>query len=269
MFRWTYLLALTTLLAQVQPPSTRVADSQSTLYLVTEGAKITRAHLLGFAAEDWTAMVDYLDAEGDGIAVSPFLDRRADREMIINDIIRRLQSALGPYGIKVVRHNGPVVEGDGSTTLFLGRSTLSNGYHIASDVDYLNNNRTDVAFVGDEDWGNATATAMALADVALHEASHTYGLYHVNCLEGKTLYPETMGLRYSTTDQSEWIRDTGLLDRIFPEYLDHGAGRGPQNAHRTMLMNFSGSRVERRHLDKEPRARLDALLGCFEGRRVH
>ena len=242
-------------------PFTVEPSQRSTLFLVTEGRTITHSDLVRWAGNDWQKMVCYFDSEGDGITVSPLLAGHPDRETIIDGLIQRVRKTLAPYGIEVVRHAGAVVEGKGATTIFLGRSTLSNGYHIASDIDYLNDNFTDIAFVGDEDWGTEDKTTMALADVAQHEAGHTFGLHHVNCFEGGVLHSESMGLRYSTSDQSAWPRETRFPDHAFPEYLDHGSGNGPQNAHRTMLSNF---KVTRTGLSgkQEPRTTLNALLGC-------
>lgn len=206
-------------------------------------------------------MVNTFDAEGDGIRVSPLLADRADREDIIAELLRSLRGDLAPFGITVVRHVGPVVEGNGTTTIFMGKSDLSTGYHVASDVDYFNNNATDIAFVGDEAWPSTASAAMALADVALHEAGHTYGLYHVDCREGGVFYPESMGLRYSAP-QSQWLRDTSFMDRSFPEYLKHGGGNGPQNAFRTMESNFDSRRVAPTSVS-EPRVPIEVLIECW------
>jgi hypothetical protein len=231
-----------------------------TLYLVVDGANITRADLARWADKDWPQMITILDAEGDGIHVSPLLANRPDREAIITDLIRRLQEDLAPFGISVVRHAGPVVENSGATTIFLGKSDLSSGYHIACDVDVFNNNKTDIAFVGDEDHGSSASTAMALADVTLHEAGHTYGLHHVDCHQNGVLYPESMGLRYSAP-QPEWIRDTSFMDRSFPEYMNHGGGRSPQNAFQTMKANFDARRTAPAST-VEPRVPIEGLIEC-------
>ena len=253
-------LALAPLLAQGDDTPKNSQSQRATLFLVVDGARITRADLVRWAATDWPGMIDTLDAEDDGIRVSPLLANRSDREAIIKDLIRRLQEDLAPFGITVVRHVGPIVEGEGATTIFMGKSDLTNGYHIACDVDFFNNNGTDVAFVGDEDWPNAASTTTALADVTLHEVGHTYGLHHVDCDDGGVLYPESMGLRYSAP-QSQWVRDTSFMDRSFPEYLNHGGGHGPQNAFRTMKSNFDSRRVAPA-ASAEPRVPIETLSEC-------
>ena len=166
--------------------------------------------------------------------VQAFLGNRADREQIISQMLTMIQTDLNPFGIRVMRTTGGAVENQGVTTLFLGRSTLSNGlYHVADDIDFGNNNRTDIAFVGDEDWGTASNTAIAMSDVALHEAGHTFGLYHVQSGSAS----ESMGLRYNTP-QSQWVTDTRFVDQAFNELPGHGGGRGPQNSFQTMLRAF-------------------------------
>jgi hypothetical protein len=99
------------------------------------------------------------------------------------------------------------------------------------DIDVGNRDRTDVAFVSQEDWGSANNTAIALADVVLHEAGHTFGLAHVN--SGTAL--ESMGLRYSISDQSRWVQDTTFLNQTFPSLY---AGSPSQNSYQVMAATF-------------------------------
>ena len=210
-----------------------------TLYVNFDGASLTNAQLRVWASTDWAAGVSgYLDTEGDGIRVTRFLNGRADRDAVIAGIILNLQADLAPYGIKVQRTTSLAISGVGATTLFFGSNNIDFGSHIACDIDYSNNNKTDIAFITDEVWETTSRTITALSDVALHEAGHTFGLFHVNTTVNGTIYPESMGLRYSTPS-TEWIRDTSFMDRTFTEYLDHGDGRGTQNTHQTMLANFS------------------------------
>src|SRR5262249_30395081 len=117
-----------------------------TLYMVFDGATITRSDLLRWSA-DWSADArvwrdEYLDAEGDGIQVQPYLAGRGDREPIINRIIELMQDDVRAFGITVVRHSGPVVEGVGATTLYVGPAALSgSGFAgIAGDIDFGNDN---------------------------------------------------------------------------------------------------------------------------------
>lgn len=206
------------------------------LYLNFDGATISRTDLVRWANGQWDP--DGLDSDRNGIAVQRFLSGRGDREAIIGQIINMVQADLSAYGVTVRRHTGLAVEGQGATTIFLGQSTLTDGgYHIACDVDIGNNNLTDIAFVGNEDWGSANDTAIALADVTLHEAGHTWGLWHV--ASGAAI--ESMGLRYNT-DQSEWVQNTRFLDQTFQAYSSGGFahGPGPINTHRTMLSAFNG-----------------------------
>lgn len=174
-------------------------------------------------------------------------------------ILQHVQIDLQPYCITVERHYGSAVEGTGETTVFVGPSTMFHP-HIASALDFGNDNPTDVAFVGEEDWGDVDHTILALSDVVLHEAGHTFGLFHVNTEQNGVLYPETMGLRYSSP-QSEWIQDTSFLDRTFEEYDDHGGGRGAQNAHDVMMSNFHSSTT---HLSRVHDSVLEELLPVYQ-----
>jgi len=214
------------------------SGSSRILYLNFDGAVISRTDLVRWAGSDWAGSVDALDADGNGISVQPFLRTRGDREQIISRLMQLVQDDLRPFGITVQRHTGLAVENQNATTIFLGPSTLSNNYyHVACEVDQGNNNRTDIAFVGNEDWGTVERTALALADVTLHEAGHTYGLWHVS--SGNEL--ESMGLRYSVNDGNLWVQNTSFLDRTFVEYVDPNGyrhGPGPQNSYRSMLQAF-------------------------------
>ncbi len=212
------------------PPGT----GNRVLYLNFDGYNITRTELVRWAGSDWSGSVNDFDADQNGVNVQAFLGSRADREQIISQMLTMIQTDLNPFGIRVMRTTSGAVENQGATTLFLGRSTLSNGLvHVADDIDFGNNNRTDIAFVGDENWGTASNTAIAMSDVALHEAGHTFGLYHVQ--SGSAA--ESMGLRYNTP-QSQWVTDTRFVDQAFNELPGHGGGRGPQNAFQTMLRAF-------------------------------
>ncbi|RLS54415.1 MAG: hypothetical protein DWH91_11905 [Planctomycetota bacterium] len=225
-----YTLTLTP--QDVLPPAAH------TLYLNFDGASMSNSQLLSWAGSDWSGSVSsYLDPEEDGITVGRFFDGYASRSTIIAGIMANLQADLAIYGIAVEQTSGLAVTGTGSTTIFFGDHNMTGIPHVACDIDYNNNNQTDIAFVLEEDWGNAADIITALSDVALHEAGHTYGLFHVNSTVSSVIYSETMGLRYSTSE-SEWLRDTLYMDQTFSEYLNHGGGRGSQNSHQTMLQNF-------------------------------
>jgi hypothetical protein len=215
------------------------------LYLNFDGATISRADLVRWAGTDWAAQVNQLDPRGDGIRVPAFLAGRSDREQVISRLMAYLQADLQPFGITLQRHRGLAVENQGVSTVFLGANDVYDdgrgSAHRACEVDFGNNNRTDIAFVGDENWGSLERTALALADVTLHEAGHTYGLHHVNTRQSGQLYPESMGLRYTTSTQSEWVQNTSFMDRTFVAYVDstgHPHGPGPQNSYQALRRNL-------------------------------
>lgn len=226
--------------------STPIKPGSRNLYLNFDGAFISSA-ALNRMNDDWTEYdaVNYWDSQGDGIRVGRFLSgvtnnpfSAAEREAIITRIIQYVQEDVRQYGIRVIRHRGGAVEGVGATTVFIGPSTLENGFHIACDIDANNNNRSDIAFVGDngEVWNDSVVdTAIALADVVLHEAGHTWGMWHV--ASGSDL--ETMGLRYNTSS-SFWVQNTSFLNVQYAAYVSGGQphGPGPQNAKSKMIANF-------------------------------
>jgi hypothetical protein len=221
--------------------STAAPDGRRTLYLNFDGATLTAADLRLWD-NDWKyGKAKELDPQGDGVVVQPLLADRTDRDQIISGIMTRVQADLEPFGVRVVRlkAGAAAVAGVGATTVFLGPSTLEdhginsakrNLFHTAGDIDVGNNNLTDIAFVTDETWGSADATATALADVVLHEAGHTYGLFHVQSRR----WNETMGLRYSIKNQVEWVQDTGYLDRSFR----YDGYKGSQNSYQVVAAAF-------------------------------
>lgn len=228
--------------------ATPIPHGSRTLYLNFDGGTISHKALLRFSP-DWALFPDapeYFDSAHDGIHVKKFMagtPRAGEREQIISLMMQYLQEDLRKFGIKVVRHVGAPVENQFATTVFLGQSDLeNNAYHIACDIDIGNNNKTDIAFVGNEDWGNAADTALALSDVALHESGHTFGLWHVNTLTGNGLEKESMGLRYSTSDQNLWLANTSFNDVTYNEYSNHGptagANNDPQNSFTSMAKAF-------------------------------
>lgn len=199
--------------------ATPVAKASRTLYLNFDGATITRSKLESIGA-GWgdPSMVDYFDFDGNGIQIDPLLNGRGDREQIIKRMLYHLNQDLSQFGVTAKRHFGSAVEGKNATTIFLGPSSLTGGYHIAGDIDIGNGNPTDIAFVGNEDWGSAEDTALALADVTLHEAGHTWGLWHVS--SGTDL--ESMGLRYNQPNQNLWLANTSFLNATYAQYSNHG-----------------------------------------------
>lgn len=201
------------------------------LYLVFDGYEITPEALRRWSA-DWRSRPGAcLDQDGDGISIAPLLAGSADRDQIIDRILSLVRNDLAPFGFVVDRHRDIVVEGEGSTTIFIGEST-SCYPHIAGDIDVGNDNLTDIASVGTENWGTIDRTALAMADVVLHEAGHTFGLYHV--VSGQSL--ESMGFRYNNPSE-EWTQDTSFLDETFSIKPGHGPNAS-QNSFQVMKSEF-------------------------------
>ncbi|MEZ6120482.1 MAG: hypothetical protein R3C28_28445 [Pirellulaceae bacterium] len=220
---------------RIEAGKSRLAEPGRNLWLNFDGDFVPASSIRKWA-QDWAFSPSLFTPNGLGLAVDPLYDDWEHREEVIERIMELVAEDLAPYGISVHRSYGGVVEDMGETTIFIGRNYGIG--HRASDVDYGNNNRTDIAVVNQEWWGTKEDSALALADVVLHEAGHTYGLFHVETKVDDVLFPESMGIRYSEDNQDLWVQDTGFLDVTFVEYLDHGRGRGYQNAHQTMLSNF-------------------------------
>jgi hypothetical protein len=219
------------------------ADARRVLYLNFDGANLSRADLVRWSGGEWAFLNSDLDPEGDGIRVYPFFAGRNDREQIISRLLTLVQEDLQPFGITVRRHRTFAVENQGATTLFLGPNDLRRP-HQACDIDDGNNNRTDIAFVEDEyRWDTAERAALALADVALHQAGLTFGLHPVNTSQDGQVYPDSMGLRPTLGGSriEEWAQDTSFLDRTFAAFVDANGrphGPGPQNSYQTLRRNF-------------------------------
>ena len=222
--------------AQAPTPTT----GSHVLHINFDGATISRADLVRWAGTDWSGSINTLDPEGDGIRVSPFATTlsTADRATLIAGILQHLQDDLTPFGITVERTTGLAVENQFATTVFVGAagSTLTGRGGIACNVDFGNRDRTDVAFAEDESGFPLPQAILLMSDLILHEAGHTYGLYHVN--SGSAT--ESMGLRYSAP-QSQWTQDTSFINQTFPEFQTHGGGRGPENTFAVMRATFGGT----------------------------
>ena len=215
-------------------PGIGAAVNNRVLYLNFDGAAITRDALTRWAGTDWAGRLSEWDSDGNGVTVQPLLAQRSDREAIVGRILALVQDDVRPFGIEVRRTSGGAVEGQGVTTVFVGANTLGNGNtNVASQIDVGNDDRTDVAFVGEEWWGTTERTALAMADVILHEAGHTWGLWHVASGNAN----ETMGLRYSVGDQSLWPLNTTFTDTTYPPASD-SVGFGPQNSYQAMRATF-------------------------------
>lgn len=206
-----------------------------------------------------TILVDPYDAiemQG-GVPVSRPPEQR---NRIINLAMEFLRADLADFGFDVRRTTGFEENATGSTTVFVGNSNVIDvqaHYGLTGSVDYGNDDRKDIAFVMSEPFDafkdeglfdRIEHQAMQLADMILHEAGHTFGLYHVVANPGPTGNPdpnatvlvETMGLRYATRKMPKetWAQDTKYMDCELPPLDGDGAGRGKQNSYRTMLRNF-------------------------------
>lgn len=270
----------------VSPPG--APSTSRTLYLNFDGATFSRADMERWSGGQWnnldeidkglnatkslstryanaylsnTILVDPYDAietQG-GATVSRTPDQR---NMIITRVMELLRADLADFAIQVRRTTGIEESATGSTTVFVGNTNvLDVQAHdgLTCSVDYGNDDRKDVAFVRSEPldadafedvglFDRIERQALQLADNILHEAGHTFGLYHVVANPGPTGNPdpnatvlvETMGLRYATLGKSKetWAKDTKYMDFELPPLDGDGMGRGPQNSYRIMLRNF-------------------------------
>lgn len=129
------------------------------------------------------------------------------------------------------------MENQNATTIFIGAADLDGQFGsglrgIASDVDFGNNNRTDVAFVTRVHGDTPAKMAQFVANTAAREAGHTYGLYHVDN-QGLN---EVMRAGPLASDAVNAATNCTFLDRFFNEYFNDGGGRGPQNSYRVMMV---------------------------------
>lgn len=226
----------------ITPPNG--VDGEHTLYVNFDGASMTFQNLETWNQGQWTSnwdgtintdeIYDSIDPARNGINVNAWYGSASNRESNIAAILDLLQADLAPFGIQVVRHFGLAVENVFATTIFVGRS--SHDLHIAASIDAGNHDRTDIAFVTHESWETDARLVLATADVILHEAGHTFGLYHVNTGNDA----ETMGMRYSIPDFDLWPQDTGFLDKFYDRKAGHGPP-GQQNSFQYMLSTFGGA----------------------------
>lgn len=228
------------------------------IYLNFDGIDLSQSQLKSWAGSDWREFVDLLDSAGqDGIEVNRFLDGHEHRDAVIRGIHYQLQRDLARYGITVQLTSGGAVTGEGATTLFFGANSL--GSNIAGDIDVYNDNDTDIGFIDGYFRSSADLSSdiqraiYQYSDIALHEAGHTYGLHHVNTLDGNNLYAESMGLSYTVRDlpfNVDIAVDTGFVNRSFQPYvdqdgIDHSRGRGVQNSHERMEESFGYAWLDR------------------------
>lgn len=183
---------------------------------------------------DWEQPAEALDPNGRGLNVTPFYEGDPDRDELIAKTIDFVNFALNPFGLRAKRlaSGAPVTVGEQATTVFVGNVEEfdENEPHRAGDIDINNDNATDIAFVGEEDWGSIDRTALATANIILHEAGHTFGLRHIS--EAGEDSDEVMqtGRETPTT-----LRPRAFTDTDFP------TGDGTQNSFEIMLGLFEGS----------------------------
>jgi hypothetical protein len=175
------------------------ADGRKILYLQFDGASLSRADLERYAGAEWVNDWDVdIDDDGNGVNVSSYRAGRSDRGLIISRTIQLLQADLGHFGITVARL-GPgqrAVENQGATTAFVGPTTLTGTglQGIAGDIDFGNDNRTDICFNLPFGSGSVDKIATRMASLILHEAGHTWGLYHP---DAPSTSREAMALSYT------------------------------------------------------------------------
>ncbi|HUG90136.1 MAG TPA: matrixin family metalloprotease, partial [Planctomycetaceae bacterium] len=164
------------------PATAGAAFEPHVLYVNFDGAVLAADDLVRWAGDDWADhLAAVVDPEGDGVVVEAMWSDWDKRDVFIADVLARLDEQFAPYGLTASRHVGGAVEGIGATTVFVGAVGIhgagSEWAGLASDVDHGNDNATDVAFVLPL-WMNRSFTdsVVALANLILHEAGHTWGL---------------------------------------------------------------------------------------------
>ncbi len=220
---------------QVIPGNDPPPSNFKTLFVNFEGANLTRSDLVRYSADWGIAGLDHLDNNNNGILAKKFLANNANRTTIINQILAKVQEDMRPFGINVKRHFGKPVENQRTTTVYVGPVDYPiQATGVAGDIDYGNDNRTDIAFVRENIATNASLVQYH-ADLIVHESGHTFGLFHVNS-PGTV---EAMGAGYS--ENTFYGMDVSYMNRDFPEYQNHGGGRGHQNSFATLTANFSNN----------------------------
>ena len=224
-----------------------------TLYLNFDGVQLSHQDLVRYSQGFWHPESDYLQQSQ--VTVNAFRPGDANRDSMIADIMGRLQQDLTAYGITVQRITGGAVEGYGATTVFVGATNLlpiqqGRAAGVASSVDRGNDNPTDIGIVTDNiPAGSYEEYVLNATDLILHEAGHTWGLYHVNTNLNGSVYGESMGFTYTVQHYNLQLQtpDTGFLDVTFYEFVDqqgqeHGLQPGVlerQNSHQVMLAAFT------------------------------
>src|SRR5262249_24510775 len=226
-------------------------DSRRVLYVNFDGANITNADLHAWAGTDWdvegTASNPNLDLNRDGIVVQPFLKGVANREAGLAQVLTLLQEAFGEFGVQIQRISGLAVTGLKATTLFVGPAAVdgeSSLRGISSDVDFGNDNRTDVCFAFGNYSGTNAEVAQFTANTAAHEVGHTLGLAHVDNLG----LNELMRVGSLASDDQNARNNYTFLDRYFDRVESGTTGlvypkdstgkRLQQNSYKTLWANL-------------------------------
>ena len=226
-------------------------DGRRVLYINFDGANITYANLVDWGGSDWNADASGgLDANRDGIQVQPYLDGQANREQIIDSVLVNLLQDFAPFDVDIQRHDGLAVPGQRATTLFVGPAVIDGALPglrgQASDVDFGNDNQTDVAFVV-ATWSspNPVEVAQFTANTAAHEVGHTYGLAHVDNAGANELMrvgalatnTQNATINYGFLD-SDFDRAEADWDGTLSYILDSSGRRVTQNSFRTLERNL-------------------------------
>src|SRR5262249_23706593 len=136
-------------------------------------------------------------------------------------VIWRLHADFRDLDVDVQRHTDLAVEGQKATTLFVGAATIdrapSGFLGVASEVDFGNDNATDVGFVSRTWEGTDEEVARFAANTAAHEAGHTFGLRHVDSA-GLNDHMRLSASPSTGNAKNEWrFLDQSLNAAEFPE----------------------------------------------------
>ncbi len=235
--------------------NTNSSDAYHTLYVNFDGANMSYDDLVRWNSGTWAnGILNGLDPERDGVAVEAFMPGDQAREQTISRILQYLQADLTPFGVTVQRVRNGVVEGAGSTTIFVGNTNmalLQEHGGIACDIDRGNSNPTDIAFANPSRRSGEDGIR-GTADTILHEAGHTWGLFHVNTAQNGAILSESMGYLYTQDlykQTSASFDDTSFLNVTFIEFTDakgQSNGIDPQrteyqNSYQEMMKVFGNN----------------------------